>query len=95
MLRQNIMCNAHVGIIPHHWIKQSPDPFANFNTWHKCRDIGAVEKWIEEHAIPEVEGEGSLPRPEGDRKMDFREAASLKIVDEMDVIYPGSALWSS
>ena len=67
MLRQNIMCNADVGIIPHHWIKQSPDPFANFNSWHKCRDIGAVEKWIEENAIPEVEGGGSLPRPEGHR----------------------------
>ena len=67
MLRQKIMCNADVGIIPHHCIKQSPDPFVNLNRWHKCRDIGSVERWIEEHAIPEVEGEGSLPRPEGDR----------------------------
>lgn len=67
MLRQNIMCNADVGIIPHHWIKQSPDPFANFNTWHKCRDIGSVERWIEEHAIPEMPDGGSLPRPKNDK----------------------------
>ncbi|MCJ1381172.1 hypothetical protein MMC17_004281 [Xylographa soralifera] len=67
MLRQNIMCNADVGIIPHHWIKQSPDPFANFNTWHKCRDIGTVERWIEEHAIPQVPEGKFLPRPESDK----------------------------
>lgn len=45
------MCNADAGIISHHWIKESPDPFANFNTGHKCRDIGSAERWIEEHAI--------------------------------------------
>ncbi|KAK5989599.1 hypothetical protein PT974_07853 [Cladobotryum mycophilum] len=51
MLRQNIMCSADVGVIPHHWVKDIPDPFANFNTVHKCRDLDSVAKWIEEHEV--------------------------------------------
>ena len=66
LMRQNLMYNAGLNIIPHHWIKQSLDPFANLNTWLECRDIGAVEKRIEEDAISEVEGEWSLPGTEGD-----------------------------
>ncbi|KIM96898.1 hypothetical protein OIDMADRAFT_94685, partial [Oidiodendron maius Zn] len=52
MLRQNIMCSADVGVIPHHWVKDIPDPFANFNTVHKCRDLDTVARWIEEHEVP-------------------------------------------
>ncbi|QYT06461.1 hypothetical protein H0G86_013310 [Trichoderma simmonsii] len=51
MLRQNIMCSADVGVIPHHWVKDIPDPFANFNTVHKCRDLDSVAKWIEDHEV--------------------------------------------
>ncbi|KAF5866552.1 hypothetical protein ETB97_011437 [Aspergillus alliaceus] len=63
ILRQNIMCNADVGIIPHEWVTQTPDPFANFNTWHKCRDLESVEKWIHEHEIPTPPDGSDLPIP--------------------------------
>ncbi|KAL5401790.1 hypothetical protein PMIN04_013074 [Paraphaeosphaeria minitans] len=63
MLRQNILCTADVGVITHQWIQQSPDPFANFNTYHKCRDIDAVEKWIHDHEIPDTPGGINLPIP--------------------------------
>ncbi|KAA8651038.1 oxidase ustYa family protein [Aspergillus tanneri] len=63
ILRQNIMCNADVGIIPHEWVTQTPDPFANFNTWHKCRDLKSVEKWIHEHEIPTPPDGSDLPIP--------------------------------
>ncbi|KAJ5959318.1 uncharacterized protein N7479_006468 [Penicillium vulpinum] len=63
ILRQNIMCNADVGIIPHEWVSQTPDPFANFNTWHKCRDLKSVENWIHEHEIPTTPDGSDLPIP--------------------------------
>ncbi|KAI0865156.1 hypothetical protein F4860DRAFT_462515 [Xylaria cubensis] len=49
MLRQLIMCNADMGVISHHWVKDIQDPYADFNQVHKCRDIDSVEKWINEH----------------------------------------------
>jgi len=70
-LRQNIMCNADTGIITHHWVKDDPDPFANFNTWHKCRDISSVEKWIHDNAIPAMPNETTFPIPAGSRIFDL------------------------
>ncbi|PVI04003.1 hypothetical protein DM02DRAFT_625320 [Periconia macrospinosa] len=63
ILRQNIMCNADVGVIPHQWITATPDPYANFNTWHKCRDLSSVEKWIHENEIPDTPDGSDLPIP--------------------------------
>ena len=59
------MCNADVGIIPHQWITATPDPFANFNTFHKCRDLGSVERWIKENEIPDTPDGSDLPIPLG------------------------------
>jgi len=67
ILRQNIMCNADVGIIPHQWITATPDPYANFNTFHKCRDIGSVERWIKENEIPDTPDGSDLPIPLGSK----------------------------
>jgi hypothetical protein len=66
-MRQNIMCNADVGVITHQWISYSPDPFANFNTYHKCHNIDAVEKWIHEHEIPDTPDGSDLPIPLGSK----------------------------
>lgn len=57
------VCNADVGVVSHEWIKQSPDPFANFNTWHKCRDIESVERWIDENEIPTPPDGSDIPIP--------------------------------
>ncbi len=64
------VCNADVGIITHQWIKQSPDPFANFNTWHKCRDIESVKKWIHANEIPTTPDNSDLPIPLGSKVFD-------------------------
>ncbi|MCJ1315340.1 hypothetical protein MMC15_000657 [Xylographa vitiligo] len=67
ILRENIMCNADVGVIPHEWVNRIPDPFANFNTWHKCRDISSVEKWIHANEIPDAPNGAELPIPIGSK----------------------------
>lgn len=61
------VCNADVGIIPHQWIAVDKEPFANFNTWHKCRDMTAVEQWIHEHEIPDTPVGSDLPIPRGSK----------------------------
>ena len=65
MLRQTIMCDVDVGFVPHVWIRASPTPYDNFNTFHKCRDLESVKRWIRETQIPDVPGGGNLPIPEG------------------------------
>jgi hypothetical protein len=67
MIRQNIMCNADVGVISHQWVKGIPDPFANFNTNHKCRDINAVREWIDKRTVPDAPEGGSFPIPKGSK----------------------------
>jgi hypothetical protein len=67
IFRQNIMCNADVGVIPHQWITATPDPYANFNTYHKCRDLSSVEKWIHENEIPTTPDGSDIPIPLGSK----------------------------
>ncbi|KAH0563433.1 hypothetical protein GP486_002008 [Trichoglossum hirsutum] len=67
MLRQNTLCNADVGVISHHWVKDIPDPFANFNTVHKCRDIGTVEKWIADRVVKDPQNGKPYPVPDGSK----------------------------
>ncbi|KAI0098118.1 hypothetical protein F4776DRAFT_532110 [Hypoxylon sp. NC0597] len=66
MLRQLIMCNADLGVIPHHWVKDIQDPYANFNTVHKCRDLDSVAEWIEQHEVPPPPETG-YPMPAGSK----------------------------
>ena len=61
------MCNVDVGFVPHVWISASPTPYDNFNTFHKCRDIESVKKWIKESEIPDVPNGGNLPIPPGSK----------------------------
>ncbi|KAI2472785.1 hypothetical protein F4781DRAFT_419940 [Annulohypoxylon bovei var. microspora] len=66
MFRQLIMCNSDVGVIPHHWVKDIQDPYANFNTVHKCRDLDSVAEWIEKHEVPPAPETG-YPMPAGSK----------------------------
>lgn len=46
-----------MGIIPHQWESQSRDPYANFNTWHKCCDVSNVkERNYENEIIDTLDG---------------------------------------
>lgn len=51
MLRQVLMCQADVGIVPFYWVK-GQGPSEDFSTTHKCRKFDKVINWAEEHAGP-------------------------------------------
>lgn len=51
ILRQQLMCTADVGLITYNWVKGYKQPFPDFNTWHKCRDLDKVWTWNDEHAV--------------------------------------------
>lgn len=63
----NSVCNDDMGVISHQWIAVDVEPFANFNTWHKCRDMAAVEAWIYEHENPHTPLGSNLPIPFGSK----------------------------
>ena len=63
MLRQLLMCNADVGMISHHWIKDYPRPYPNFNTWHQCRNFEQVLEWTQGHQLRVTPGHVWRPQP--------------------------------
>ena len=52
MLRQVLMCNADMGIIPLNWVKNKTMPVPDFNTWHKCRDFDSVLDFAKRRRLP-------------------------------------------
>ena len=46
------MCDADVGVLNYYWVKRRKTPWANFNTWHKCRNWDNVMQWAEDHSAP-------------------------------------------
>ncbi|KAI3401067.1 hypothetical protein diail_778 [Diaporthe ilicicola] len=51
MLRQVLMCQADVGIVPFYWVK-GQGPSEDFSTTHKCRNFDKIVQWAEDHAEP-------------------------------------------
>ncbi|KAF9554912.1 hypothetical protein CPC08DRAFT_712486 [Agrocybe pediades] len=51
IMRQNLMCNADVGIISYDWIAGYELPFPDFNTYHKCRNFDNILEWASEHRV--------------------------------------------
>lgn len=45
------MCKADVGLMTARWIKDDPRPYANFNTWHKCRNFDEVLELAYKHQV--------------------------------------------
>jgi hypothetical protein len=43
------MCTADTGILTHHWLKDYPRPYANFNVWKVCRNWDTVQNWAVNH----------------------------------------------
>ncbi|KAI4179243.1 MAG: hypothetical protein LQ346_007234 [Caloplaca aetnensis] len=56
MLRQFVMCHADVGLITHHFVKDYPQPYPDFNTWHQCRNFESVLQWAKEKQLTEEKG---------------------------------------
>jgi len=66
LLRQKIMCDADVGLIPMYWVKRHDHPYPDFSTQHKCRDFQAVWAWARENQVNMGKGwTGVLRKPEG------------------------------
>lgn len=51
MLRQNLMCIADVGMITYEWVEGYSHPYADFSTWHQCRNFENVLSWVEDHQL--------------------------------------------
>ncbi|KIW86207.1 hypothetical protein Z517_01602 [Fonsecaea pedrosoi CBS 271.37] len=62
-LREVLMCNpGGTEVILFHWMEDSEKPYPDYNTFHQCRDPGAVLDWALEHA---VKIRGPLTKPSG------------------------------
>ncbi|OAL31794.1 hypothetical protein AYO22_00664 [Fonsecaea multimorphosa] len=62
-LREVLMCNpGGTEVILFHWMADSEKPYPDYNTFHQCRDPGAVLDWALENA---VKIRGPLTKPKG------------------------------
>lgn len=55
MLRQALVCNADLGVIPLLWLKNETRPVPDFNTWHVCKDFESVVNFVKGRRLPEME----------------------------------------
>ena len=73
ILRQQLMCNADVGVFGQVWYRANPgdDPaaFVDFNTNHKCRNYDDIRKWAGERQLPENPPEDFLEAPKPGQKI--------------------------
>jgi hypothetical protein len=63
------MCTVDTGVLGQIWIyPESPEPYVDFNTQHRCKNFDAVRQWAEENQLPEDPPSDFLEPPaEGDR----------------------------
>ncbi|KAJ5135847.1 uncharacterized protein N7515_005125 [Penicillium bovifimosum] len=69
IIRQELMCTVDSGVLGQIWIyPESPEPYVDFNTQHKCKNFDAIRSWAEANQLPEDPAEDFLEPPsEGDR----------------------------
>lgn len=69
ILRQQLMCTVDVGVLGQVWVHpDSPEPFVDFNTKHRCRNFDAIRDWAEHNQLPEsVPSDFLEPPKQGDR----------------------------
>lgn len=67
ILRQQLMCQADVGVFGQVWYKAAPEDkpaaFVNFNTDHKCRNYDDIREWARVRQLPEDAPEDFLQPP--------------------------------
>ncbi|KAI0599848.1 hypothetical protein F4775DRAFT_548513 [Biscogniauxia sp. FL1348] len=51
MLRQVLMCQADVGLVPFYWV-EGQGPNENFSTPHRCRRLDRIMEWAQRHPVP-------------------------------------------
>lgn len=53
ILRQQLMCTVDIGVLGQVWIHpDSPEPYVDFNTEHKCRNFDEIRQWAEGRQLP-------------------------------------------
>ena len=71
LLRQKIMCDADVGMVPMYWVKKHDHPYPDWSTHHKCRDFHAVTKWVQENQVDMGKNwKGYMEKPVGAAELD-------------------------
>ena len=63
LLRQKLMCDADVGLIPMYWVKHHDHPWPDFSTVHQCRNFDAVLAWVKEHQV-QLPNDITITRPD-------------------------------
>ena len=51
LLRQKLMCDADVGLMPMYWVKKHDHPWPDFSTTHKCRNFDDVLDWVDKNQV--------------------------------------------
>ncbi|KAH8694008.1 hypothetical protein BGW36DRAFT_430031 [Talaromyces proteolyticus] len=51
MLRQVVQCQGDVGIVTSSWVAGFPDPYPDFNSWHKCRNFKPLNDYTQQHLL--------------------------------------------
>ncbi|KAL4904340.1 hypothetical protein BDW74DRAFT_185646 [Aspergillus multicolor] len=64
ILLQNLQCNANTEVLTLAWVDGRREPWPDFSINRKCRDFGAIVKYIAENAV-EREKFDKMERPEG------------------------------
>lgn len=53
ILRQQLMCIVDIGVLGQVWIHPAaPEPYVDFNTYHKCRNFEEIRQWAKMRQMP-------------------------------------------
>ncbi|ETN46997.1 uncharacterized protein HMPREF1541_01187 [Cyphellophora europaea CBS 101466] len=70
ILRQQLMCRADFSVFGQVWTHpESPKPFVDFNTRHKCVNYDAIRQWAEERQLPKGVPKDFLEPPNEDSRI--------------------------
>lgn len=78
ILYQNIMCNANTELYTLNWMETQQMPFPDFNINRQCKDMNALIKWRDEHAV-DMKKFTAMKKPAG--------AAVIPVPDEYFELY--------
>jgi hypothetical protein len=50
-IRQSLMCNADISVIPFQWIEEEQQLAARATVPHVCRNFTRIQRWAQERAV--------------------------------------------
>lgn len=64
VLRQQLMCTVDTGVVGQVWMyPENPEPYADMNTRHKCKNFDDIRQWAEDNQLPENPPDDFLQQP--------------------------------